>query len=1124
MRRVGGLALAVLLALALSVGVGGDEADAATANGARDGDATHARGTDAPIGWTDDDAHTHHHQWRGVPKDHYVPDFQPDALPDDHPLIVSHRRWWRDAIEHAFSRHHHTSPAEWTRSHPEGRRRILQSGLWPSDWPINPATRNYSGYNYPGGEGPDDRPYVLPMAYQPPPSPPPPPPSPPPLPPHPPPSAPFPPSPPPAPPPAPPPIYPVSRSRAWRPYPNSTLVDMYMGYAGVGPIFFAVDRYYYSTNRTDVGGAESFETRYDGNNIRPSTLMGPGHTKHRQLHVPVNLTTVYVRICDDSGYPLSVIQNVTIEPGSHLASAFGRGNSKEVTAKTLWELVSAMRDDTVSKIKVIAHIGLGGARLPTISGNRDLTIVGECANPEGPAGVPFNVTKLNNTGFTPAYNVTDGFSRLPLKPPYNWSLSATWNGTPVENQTNVGEHNVHDPPHPVYPYDDHPDLHQMAGHGGTGRRLLQELDGYGLNERPHMSRGRRRLRFSHTSSAGEYGGSRDGIDTSDILDRELYTGTYGDVYAGSFGDVGTDEGVAFLLAAIEVMSQLGDDANVTLDGITGGTGSSNTLEDGLNETSYPWEQDAWTTWTEEAFFVRGRAFDSPTPLEYYEAGTTHAIGGPVIVAGGPALNLTWNRYYVPNVTAGNLTHACTNETWVNETTICFNFSRADYFEACGDGYGWNASADGTPGFVTRYYEPNVTYHPHWSSAEITSLNLSSATNVSEEVGVYVNGSYTTQTRWTTVVHSKDDGSGIHVFCHNETLRDGVLVNGTLVNNTWNGTIFNGTYNGTELQYKFNRTLSEPYQEVCFNLSRTYINQTCVPTGGRYNATTNTTFFRMIETFYVPLKNRCVIDGLEHSAMFSVGDTSQPDCAPFAARPVRFKPGFGGAKPVVVNVSDSSQTVFVPPHLSHRFDYDGWSGPNASAEGFARSPPRRRKLGAVSGPRGDPREPGVDVFAGIPDTVVGAWSPWGNTEVTERSVSNARARRCGRLELNNLVLRRGWSEDDAGAVATVSGGELQVRGSVVEFSRTGPNAGRGGAVVNYRGDVRISRSTFRGNVAARGLNASVSGGTDGGVVGKGDHLYHHGGTNNDPGSLWVDYDTTFDGKPHAVNQASSDQSI
>ena len=362
MRRRGGLALAVLLALALALGVGGDEVDAGITSGTRNGDARRGRaGTDAPTGGADVNDGATHHLWRGVPEDHYVPDFHPDPLPDDHPLIVSHRRWWRDAIEHAFSRHHHTSPAEWTRSHPEGRRRILQSGLWPADWPTRPST-NYSGYNFPGGEGPDDRPYVLPMRYQPPPSPPPPPPSPPPLPPHPPPSAPFPPSPPPSPPPAPPPIYPVSRSRAWRPYPNSTLVDVFMGYAGVGPIFFAVDRYYYSTIRSDVEGPESFESRFDANNPRPPTLKGPGNTKHQQLHVPVNATEVYVRICDDAGYPLSAIQNVSIEPGSHLASAFGRGNSKEVTVKTLWELISAMRDDTVSKIKVIAHIGLGGGR------------------------------------------------------------------------------------------------------------------------------------------------------------------------------------------------------------------------------------------------------------------------------------------------------------------------------------------------------------------------------------------------------------------------------------------------------------------------------------------------------------------------------------------------------------------------------------------------------------------------------------------------------------------------------------------------------------------------------------------------------------------------------------------
>ena len=102
----------------------------------------------------------------------------------------------------------------------------------------------------------------------------------------------------------------------------------------------------------------------------------------------------------------------------------------------------------------------------------------------------------------------------------------------------------------------------------------------------------------------------------------------------------------------------------------------------VDEKRYPWEQEVWSKWTEDAFFIRGTAFDSPTPLEYYEAGTTHAIGGPVIVAGGPELNLTWNRYYIPNVTAGNLTHVCRNETWVNETTICFNFTRDDYFKAC----------------------------------------------------------------------------------------------------------------------------------------------------------------------------------------------------------------------------------------------------------------------------------------------------------------------------------------------------------------------------------------------------------------------------------------------------------
>ena len=89
------------------------------------------------------------------------------------------------------------------------------------------------------------------------------------------------------------------------------------------------------------------------------------------------------------------------------------------------------------------------------------------------------------------------------------------------------------------------------------------------------------------------------------------------------------------------------------------------------------------------------------------------------------------QYYVPNVTAGNLTHVCRNETWVNETTICFNFTemiissvRRVRVDASGP----------VPGYVTRYCEPNVTIHPHWGSAEILSLNLSSTTNTSDENG------------------------------------------------------------------------------------------------------------------------------------------------------------------------------------------------------------------------------------------------------------------------------------------------------------------------------------------------------------------------------------------------------
>ena len=67
------------------------------------------------------------------------------------------------------------------------------------------------------------------------------------------------------------------------------------------------------------------------------------------------------------------------------AMAFvGGGDSKNVRVRTLWEFVSAMRDEGVESITLEGHIGLGGEPLPPITGGRDLTIVGACNNPDGP--------------------------------------------------------------------------------------------------------------------------------------------------------------------------------------------------------------------------------------------------------------------------------------------------------------------------------------------------------------------------------------------------------------------------------------------------------------------------------------------------------------------------------------------------------------------------------------------------------------------------------------------------------------------------------------------------------------------------------------------------------------------
>lgn len=143
--------------------------------------------------------------------------------------------------------------------------------------------------------------------------------------------------------------------------------------------------------------------------------------------------------------------------------------------------------------------------------------------------------------------------------------------------------------------------------------------------------------------------------------------------------------------------------------------------------------------------------------------------------------------------------------------------------------------------------------------------------------------------------------------------------------------------------------------------------------------------------FVPLENRCVIDGLYSARLFAVGDAHAADCRwPTSARPPRFVPGSGGAVPALVNV---------------------------------------------------PGHPGLV-------TATGGYSPWGSAAKRRLPwTQGAPGRRCGRLVLERLVLRRGWSDTDGGAAVGVYGGDLELRTCVVERARTGPTAGRGGAVVN-----------------------------------------------------------------------------
>ena len=111
--------------------------------------------------------------------------------------------------------------------------------------------------------------------------------------------------------------------------------------------------------------------------------------------------------------------------------------------------------------------------------------------------------------------------------------------------------------------------------------------------------------------------------------------------------------------------------------------------------------------------------------------------------------------------------------------------------------------------------------------------------------------------------------------------------------------------------------------------------------------------------------------------------------------------------------------------------------------------RRRREWDAEGRRG---HADGSAFAKI-STATGPFPPWANDNARTRPRGpqdpealgefRERARRCGRLSLENLVLRGGWSET-GGAAALVAGGELRVKDCVVEGHRTGVAAGRGGA--------------------------------------------------------------------------------
>lgn len=415
---------ALVLAASTVERAGGAEADQAVPRPGGGRPSSALRRTEAPgdvrpnnnngAGLFDDSPHRDHRSgghWA-------ISDAADYGLGEDDPRVVRWRRAWRDAFERAWSEAHVTPAPHLHTGASEARRRILQV---PSTSSSASFEETYSGYNFPGSVNREDRPYVLPFAWSPPPPEPPPGPA----------------SPPPLPnPPTPPPPYPVLRGRAWRDKGSPSVVDLFVEYVGFGPIFESVDRFYYAADADALEGPDAFA---EGPNKNKPPRSDRRHVQ--MFNVSADAAAVYARLADVNDVPVSDVAVVAIESGNHLLASVGGGDSKDVRVRTLWELVAAMRDEGVQSVTLEGHIGLGGTPLPPIAGGRDLTIIGACSNVAGPVGVTSPPPPPPTPPSPPAQTGAGGRRRGLLQDDPETALGEEWHrrGAPGANRRDRGQ-------------------------------------------------------------------------------------------------------------------------------------------------------------------------------------------------------------------------------------------------------------------------------------------------------------------------------------------------------------------------------------------------------------------------------------------------------------------------------------------------------------------------------------------------------------------------------------------------------------------------------------------------------------------------------------------------------------